>query len=171
MKAFKENDDNKDENKYSYEIINFNKCTEIYEGQRELKIKITLKNNKNINWPKHDTKLAFNPNTELIGDDIILGPQKYNEQREYEIELIDVDQYPIGEYNCYLDFEVNGEKYGEKIDFKIIIKDRNKDLDKINEFREIFSLSKDEYPDDKLSDALQKKNFNYQNAFSSLFNN
>ena len=107
----------------------------------------------------------------MIGDDIILGPQKYNEQREYEIELIDVDQYPIGEYNCYLDFEVNGEKYGEKIDFKIIIKDRNKDLDKMTEFREIFSLSKDEYPDDKLSDALQKKNFNYQNAFSSLFNN
>ena len=143
---------------------------EINEGEKELKMKIKLKNNKNINWPKDATKLTFDTNSELIGDDINLSPQKYNEQKEYEIELRDVDQYPMGEYNCNLNFEVNGEKYGEKIDFKIIIKEKNKDLDKINEFRTTFNLSKDDYPDDKLLDVLQKKNFNFQSAFSSLFN-
>ena len=167
---FKENNDNTGEKKYSYEVTNFNKCTEICEGQKELKLKIKLKNNKNINWPRDASKLTFDTNSDLIGDDTNLRPQTYNEEREYEIEFPDIDQYPSAEYNCSLNFEVNGEKYGESIDFKIIIKEINKDLDKVKNFREIYSLPNDEYPDDKLLDALQKNNFNFQSTFSSLFN-
>ena len=166
----KENNDNTGEKKYSYEVTNFNKCTEICEGQKELKIKIKLKNNKNINWPRDASKLTFDSNSDLIGDDTNLRPQTYNEEREYEIEFRDIEQYPTGEYNCSLNFEVNGEKYGERIDFKIIIKEKNKDLDKVKNFREIYNLPNDEYPDDKLLDALQKNNFNFQSTFSSLFN-
>ena len=43
-------------------------------------------------------------------------------------------------------------------------------IDKIKEFRDTFNLSEDEYSDEKILEILKENNFNYENAFSSLFN-
>ena len=42
-------------------------------------------------------------------------------------------------------------------------------MEKINEFRETFSLSENDYSNEKLFDILQENDFNYEQAFSSLF--
>ena len=42
--------------------------------------------------------------------------------------------------------------------------------DEIKLFRETFNLSEDDYSDEKLLEALQENNFNYEDAFNSLFN-
>ena len=40
----------------------------------------------------------------------------------------------------------------------------------LEEFRKIFYLQKNDYSDEMLLNALQKKNYNYEEAFSFLFN-
>ena len=42
-------------------------------------------------------------------------------------------------------------------------------LDKINEFRDMFNLTEDEYPNERILETLQENDFNYENAFSALF--
>ena len=131
-----------------------------------------MKNNKKIDWPKDNAKLVYDYNSShFIQEDIILEPQKYNEERKYNIIIRDLEQYDAGEYNVYLWFEVNGEHYGERFGFKIIIKEKNNDyLNQIEEFRANFNLSKEEYSDDKLFDILKKQNFNYEQAFLDIIN-
>ena len=162
-----DNDDNMNEKKYSYECLEMNKETEIYEGEKYLEIEITLKNNSKLKWPEGVTKLVFDHTSELQGEDTNLDPQGFNERKTYKIKFEDVDQYPYGRYKSSLYFEVNGEQYGEKIDFTIIIKERNEDLDKINAFRKEYNLKKDDCPDDKILDALKKYKTNEQ-AFCFL---
>ena len=52
-------------------------------------------------------------------------------------------------------------------------KKKNDDLlkykNEINEFREMFSLAKSDYSDDKLLEILKKTNFNYESSFEILF--
>jgi hypothetical protein len=152
-----DNDDNLNKKGYSYECLKMEKEIVIYEGEKYLEIEITLKNNNNLTWPEGVTKLVFDHTSELQGEDTNLEPQKFNEIKTYKIKFEDVDQYPYGRYKSSLYFEVNGEQYGDKIDFTIIINERNEDLDKINEFRkEFYLLSKEDYPDDKILDALNK---------------
>ena len=43
-------------------------------------------------------------------------------------------------------------------------------MKKIEEFRKIFDLQKNDHSDEELLEALKKNNFNFEEAFSSLFN-
>ena len=84
--------------------------------------------------------------------------------------------FPDGIFSAAFYLEVNGKKYGEKIDWNIIIKEKkyikkNIDYQKyIDEFREFFNLDdKKEYTDELLLNALKQNDFNYENAFSYIF--
>ena len=124
----KDEDDghNLDKKIYSFECVKVDKITEVYEEQKDVSINITLKNNnKNLIWPKGKTKLVFKIDSELIGDEINLEPQRYNEQKTYKIKIKEIDEYPTGQYKCTLLFEVNEERYGEEINFQINIKEKN----------------------------------------------
>ena len=161
----KEKDDDKE--KYSYECVKLKKKTEISEGEKDLSIDITLKNNKNTVWLEGETKLVFSTASELQGEDINLEPQGYNEQKTYKINIKGIEEYPCGSYNCKISFEVDGEQYGDEINFQIIIKEKNKDLDKINNFRKTYNLKKEDFPDDKILNALTKHK-NEAEAYLSL---
>ncbi len=165
--------DDEDENKkeYSYECLNLNDLNKvIYEGEEETKVKIILKNNKNLIWPKENTKLIFDYCSNFVQNDIILEPQKFNEIKEYDITFNELDSYPAGEYKIVLNFEINGENYGDKIEINLTIKEKDDDLIKVNEFRNIYGLNEDDYPDGKLLELLQKFNFDFEKAFDSLAN-
>ena len=173
--------EDEDKNNYSYECLNLNNLNkEIFEGEEEAKIEIIMKNNKNIVWPKDNTKLVYDyHNSNFIQEDIVLEPQKYNEERKYNIIIRELDQYPTGEYNIYLWFEVNDEHYGERIGFKIIIKEKkneiinnkmNEHLIQIEEFRNQFQLSKEEYTNEKIFEILEKNNFNFEQSFMDIIN-
>ena len=59
----------------------------------------------------------------------------------------------------------------EGLDFETISDDfyEKPYMDKINDFRDTFSLSVKEYPDEKIYEILKENEFNFENAFSSLF--
>ena len=162
-------EDENDNKKYSYECVNLKKINEIYEDQKDLKIKITLKNNKKIIWPKGETKLVFDMASELQGNDINLKPQRYKEQKTYDIIVNDLDEYPPGKYTCSLVFKVDGIQYGNIIYFTVIIKERNEDFDKIYKFRKVFNLSPEDFPDEIVLNTL-KKYKSEEEAYISLIN-
>ena len=162
---------------YSFECLNKNKLSSyIYEGTDEAKIEIILKKNGKKDWPKDCTKLIFDRASNIEGEDIVLEPQKSGEQKIYHAIFKKVSKYTVGEYKSYLLFCVNDETFGEKLELTVGIKEnKNKseideNIERINEFREIFELdNNEEFTNEKLLEALKKNNFDYDQAFSSLF--
>ena len=147
----------------------------IYEGTNEAKLDIILNNNGKKTWP-NDTKLKIIEPSDFELDDIELKSQRPEEERTYYIKFKNLKDYKPGIYQTNLAFYCNGEIYGEKLVARLKINklnDSNKEieenLDKINEFRSTFDLSKDEYPDERILSILQENDFNFENAFSSIF--
>jgi hypothetical protein len=174
------NDSNKDrefKKEYSYDCLNQTKLTNyIYEGTDEAKIEIILKNNGKEDWPKDCTKLIFDETSKIKGDEIVLKPQKSNEQQNYNVILKNDSNLPVGEYKSYLLFCVNDETFGENLELTVGIKEKKKkkseideNIDKINEFRQNYSLDKNDHSDAKILEALKNNDFDFDAAFSSLF--
>ena len=63
-----------------------------------------------------------------------------------------------------MNFNVNGKNYGNQLKLTIKVKEG-----KITEFRQTFSLSKEDYSKERLSKALKEKNNTFEQAFESLF--
>ena len=180
IKIRKPIDDSKEpeEKIYSFDCQNILLLNEyIYEGTEHCEINIILKNNGNVKWPKKKTKLIFDESSQNKEGDIILEPQKVGEEKGYKVKFENLGNLKVGEYKSYLLFNVNGKNYGEKLTLSINVKEKKeieeieKYRDKIKEFREQFNLDKEEYNDEKLFEILKQHNFNFEDSFSSLFNN
>jgi len=166
------NNNANEEEDYSYECLNKDSLKQVIEeGEEQVNFILTLKNNKKNKWPQGKAKIVSDCSSNFIGDDIILKPQDYNEIRNYSYVVKDLGSYPIGNYKIFLCFEVNEESYGDKLLLKVEIKEKqNLDIeDKIKEFRELYSLFKEDFPDEQIKKVIQKSNYNYERAFSSLF--
>ena len=161
---------------YSFDCTNAMYLTlYIYEGTEQEKLEITLRNNGIKTWPKN-TKFKIIEPSDFNLDDIILSQQKPNEEKSYYIYFNGLSNYRVGEYQANLAFCCDEKIYGETLVARVKIKEinnSNKDIedniDKINEFRETFNLSEDEFPNDKILTILQENNFNFEEAFGSLF--
>ena len=148
----------------------------IYEGTEEVRFDLYLKNNGSKPWPS-TAKLKIAQSSNFTTDDIALAPQKPEEQRIYNVVIKDLGRYPPGEYKTIFEFYCDDISYGENIVVRIQLKEKNGKkseiepyMDKINDFRDTFSLSVEEYPDEKIYEILKENGFNFENAFSSLFN-
>ena len=162
-------------------IFHLYKCTNknnlksrILTGTNTTKIVLNLKNNGRMNWPENTTKLIFDKKSEVIGDEIILKPQKIGEELKYDIEFNNLRKLQPGEYKSYLYFKINDRLIGEQLTLKIkVINKENYDedikMEKIKEFRENFALSEDEFSNDKLYNILENCEFDLEEAFSQLF--
>ena len=168
-------DDKKKE--YSFQIEqNILLSAYIYEGTDNAKIQLVLRNNGEKAWPR-ETKLIYDNESVITGNEIILKPQKPGDIESYEIILKNIGQFFAGEYNSYLLFNANGQNYGDKISLKVVIKKKenqkkkeiDEHLEKVKDFRNNFGLDENEYPDEKLLEILKKYNFNFEKAFESLF--
>jgi len=165
----------KENKKYSYECIN--NCdlyTDICEGTNEAKIKIILKNNGNMTWPE-GSKFKVDDKSDFGVNEIILKPQKPGEQQSYNVTFSHLKEIKEGHYASYLNIENNGNIFfGEKLFLKIIIRKKMNELeqymDKVNDFRDNFALSKEDYSDVKILEILKQNNFIFDKAFESLFN-
>ena len=162
--------------KFSYECLNIiNLSSYIYQGTDEVKMSIIMKNNCNEVWPEGDTKLVLDNDSKIPIDDIVLLPQKPNEQNSYEFTIKNLSSYSPGEYSSYMLFKADGQIFGDKLQIKIIVRPKKNDeeiekyKDKINEFREMFDLDILDFPDEKLLEALKNHDFDYEQAFSDLF--
>lgn len=96
------------------------------EGDFIGKTEIILKNNGKYAWPKDNTKLIFDKNSNILGNEIVLYSQEPNEENKYDIILNELENFPKGEYKCYLLFSINNENLGEKLTVNInIIQNKN----------------------------------------------
>ena len=158
------------ENLYSQLLTSY-----IYKGTDEVKLELMIKNNGNKIWPEK-TKFKFLDSSEFTAEDITLNNQKPNEIKNYFVTIKNLKNYSVGEYKASLLFCVGEKIYGEKLILRIKIKEKDEtnkkikeNIDKINEFRETFSLNENDYSNEKIYDILQENDFNYEQAFSSLF--
>ena len=145
------------------------------QGEDKLDIELIIKNNGSKQWPDYKAKLVFNENKNLVLKSILLEPQKPGEQQNYIIKLDGLGAYPPGKVDAEMNFEIDGEKYGDEIELNITINEKKKiigedDYSKqVQQFREEYGLSKDEYSDAGLLNKLKQHNFNFPMAFSSIF--
>ena len=170
---------NIENSEYSYECINILQLSlYIYEGTEEGKIEIILKNNGKQTWPEGRTKLFFERESQINGNDIILRPQKPGEECKYDIILSGLKIFPPNQYKSYLGFYIGDDDFGEELVLTIIIKEKKtakkemeENMDKINEFRNLFELSAEDFSDEKIFEALKQNNFDYEETFSQLYTN
>lgn len=167
-----------DKREYSYEIIakNLKYDKIIYEGTHEEQIEICLNNNGKYKWPKNNTKLVFDEDSKIIGNEVVLGPQKPGESKYYLVNIKNISQLPVGVHSALLIFLVNEKPFGEKIKLKIVIKPKKESKNKfeqykiaIENFRNKYNLSKNDYSDEKLLEVLLENKLNEELAFSELF--
>ena len=163
--------------KYSYECINILQLSMyLYEGTEKGQTEIILKNSGSQTWPEGRTKLVFERESEISGEEIILNPQKPGEIGKYNIVLNGLSNYSHKQYKSYLNFYIDDNEVGEQIILTINIKEKDKtkkeiedNMDKITEFRQIYSLGIEDYSDEKLFEVLKNNNYDYDMAFGSLF--
>ena len=97
-------------------------------------------------------------------NEILLNPLKDKQYQQIEFEL-DLKNVESGEYLCLLNFNVNGKNYGNQIILTVKVKEG-----RISEFRQMFSLSKEDYTKEMLNKVLKEKNNKFEDAFGALFN-
>ena len=169
-------DDRGKKQEYSYICDNSLLNAYIYEGTDEAKIQFSLKNNGDRAWPDRTTKLIYDKFSIISGDEINLKPQEPNETENYEVIFKNLSILEAGEYRAFILFNINGKNYGEKISMKVIIKqkDKKKELDdniqKVKDFRNVYDLPEEDYPDKTLLEVLKRNNFDFALSFMSLFN-
>jgi hypothetical protein len=84
--------------KYSYLCVNrSNLYSFITKGTPNTTIEITLINDGKKDWLPN-TKLIFDDNSQINADDIILNPQKCNEEQTYKINFNNLSKLNIGKY-------------------------------------------------------------------------
>jgi hypothetical protein len=172
-----EEEPGKEDEDYSYDCTNAMYLTVyIYEGTEEAEFEIFLKNNGKKTWAS-DSKIINDPSSSLKTNDIDLAQQKPNEERGYKVVIKNLGRKPNGEYKIIFLFYTNKNIIGDKITAMVKIKEKDNEksemeenMDKIIEFRDTFNLSEDEYSNEKIFEILKDNDFNFENAFSSLFN-
>ena len=154
--------------KYSYLCTNINDLNSfITKGTENTTIDIILRNDGKIDWLPN-TKLVFDSNSHIKTDDIILNPQKCNEEQTYKINFNNLSKLNVGKYEIFLWFNINGENFGDKINLIIKVNENDNSND-VDILRATYNLDKREYPDEKLIEVLKNADNDIELAFSYLY--
>jgi hypothetical protein len=165
IKIRKEQNDLNCLNDYSYKCINTSSLTStIFEGTNETEFKIDLENNGKKAWPRDNTFLSFDKESEIISDDINLESQKPKEKKSYFVKFRCLGQKKVGELRANLNFFINNKEIGEQLTLKIRILDI-----RVKDFRDNYSLSEEEFSNERILDVLRRNNFDFEKSFNSLF--
>ena len=99
--------------------------------------------------------------TEYLSISRVIAMSKKSYEKAYQ--YVEADYNDLGYFIAY-NLKVLDQSFQQLQNY---IK---KKQDEINEFRETFNLSEDEYSNEKILEVLKEHNMNFENAFSSLFN-
>ena len=93
-------------------------------------------------------------------------------QSAFDIKFRNMNKLPVGKYYSYLDFKVNGKKYGNSIliNVEIIEKNKKKNDSMINLIRDEYSLDKKIASDTMIDDAFDKTK-TFEGAFQYIIDN
>ena len=150
---------------YSYECVKITpEILEIYDDTEQANIEISLKNNGDEAWPENKTKLSFDNESDIIGEDVVLAPQIPGEEKSYLVKFSELGNKSIGDYISNLGFFINDKQIGENLTLKIKILDR-----RVKNFILKYELNSNTFSYERLLDALRRNNYDFEAAFVSLF--
>ena len=161
-----------DNREYSYYSNKYEYIFHIITNKEpSINCEIEIQNDGIHEWPENVTKLYCNEKkSHLKVGNVALNPLKTNEKQTVNIIIEKLNELSEGEYLIYFNFKVNRKIFGQQITIKIICKE-DKELKKIKEFRREFDLNENDYPDEKIKNALNQGKDNFQSAFLYLFSN
>jgi hypothetical protein len=159
---------------YSYECLVSKLTISIYEGMDNASLPIILKNNGNQPWVKNVSMLKFDARiSQVKGLDVVLKEQMPGQQKSYEIQFQGLKNCKVGKYIVRYKFTINGNEYGSNLDTYIIVKKRvidEKNRQKMDLFRNKYGIPSNLIDDNKLIEILEKYNYNFENAYSEIYN-
>ena len=154
---------------YSYECLTKKLQAYIHQGTNETSISIILKNNNINQWPKNKTYLKVDKNkSDIDCDNILLKDAKQEEQETYEIHFKNLSQKSPQEYKVYLDFIVDGKKFGEQLCLSVIIKQRN-DKEMIKNFKNKYKFKDGMFSDEIILKKLKENKYDFETTFFKLY--
>ena len=117
----------KEFNNYSFKCLTQNLNFTMVKGTNEVIYKLVFENNGEFPWPKNKSILSTNKsNSNIKIQDILLDAVNPRCQYTFDIKFRNMNRLPVGKYYSYLDFIVDGKKYGNSILINVEIIESNK---------------------------------------------
>ena len=117
----------KDFNNYSFKCLTQNLNFTMVKGTNEVIYKLVFENNGEFPWPKNKSILSTNKsNSNIKIQDILLDAVNPRCQYTFDIKFRNMNRLPVGKYYSYLDFIVDGKRYGNSILINVEIIESNK---------------------------------------------
>ena len=162
-----------DFNNYSYECLTKELEFSIYQGTKNARFNLELKNNGDYPWPKSQSFLICDSHlSDKIVEKIELEALNPGHSCYVSVYFDDLEELNPGKYNTYLDFNAKNKNFGEKIliIFEILEKKIKSAYDpKIVEFRNNFKIDEKTLTDELIKDALNKNDNDIDKAFQFLY--
>ena len=145
----------------------------IYVGTDFAEIPLMLKNDGLYDWPSGQTKLIFEKKFKIKGKNVVLNSIEPGQEQQCIVKIEGLGQLPVGEYETGVYFNINGFNCGNLMKMKINIIKKEGDpkikyQELINQFRNEYTLSEEEYSDDDLYSILESNSFNLEKAFKCI---
>ena len=162
-------------NEYSYKCLTKQLKVYIYQGVKETIIPISLKNDGLIKWPENKTKLIQEKNmSNIFCNEINLKGQNPKDQSNYDIQLKNLNNLIPGIYPVYLNFNVNGNNYGDKICLSVIVNEKNNNennnkYETIEKFKQKYNFRHEEFSDEMIFNKLIENNYDFESTFFRLY--
>ena len=160
--------------KFSFEVLNKNLNFTMNQGKEKiLQVRIVLQNNYGMSWNRGTTKLVCDKlRSNIICEDVNLPSLSGGQKTEAVCLFNNVDTLEPRNYQCHLNFTVDGKKYGLPIIISINILKKPIESgikQSIDKFRNEYGLSEIDYSDEKIKDVLINNGMDFVRAFEALF--
>ena len=160
-------------NNYSYECLTKELNFSVNEGTYNAKFNIILKNNGKFPWKKDKSFLICDESISDISlEKIKLQPLNPGEEFTNSLYFQNLQVLKPGIYKMYLNFNVDGKKYGENIliNCEIVEKEKKVEFNPIIAgFRNKYQIDDKTMSDEVIKNALEKNGNNIDKAFQYLF--
>ena len=158
----------KDFNDYSFNCLTKNLNFTIKKGTSEAKFKLIFENDGEFPWPKNKTILSTDKSKSNIKiQDILMEPLNPQSKCTFDIKFRNMGRLQKGKYYSYLDFKVEGKKYGNSILVNVEVIDDIK-----TEYKPIIDVVREEYNLDKnmASDTMIARGIDKTKTIEGAFN-
>ena len=158
---------------YSYKCLTNNLNFAIQKGIKKGIFSIEIENNGALTWPQNKTFLEIDNSKSSIenAQNFPLSPLNSGEKTSINILVNHMNKYKPSKQCIYLDFKVDGKKYGESILLNIEITENiNKIKYKsiIRAFRDDFDFTTSVFSDTTIGNALAEYQ-NFEDAEVTIF--
>ena len=172
----KEKIEKTDFDNYSYSCLTKELSFGAYQGTKQERFNLTLKNDGIFPWPKNSSFLLKDNNLSdnISVDKIFLEPLNPNDECIVSIYFNNMEKLSPGKYAVYFKFSANNKIFGDEIKIEIEILDKKGKYQlnrKVAAFRSVYNIDQETMNDELIQNALEACGDNFENAFQFLFQN